>query len=316
MTRLASGLVSLLLVSGMASAQAPVSCKGPLSMIQLIDLMKNDVPPARVQQFVLKCAVKFDFDHFVEIDLREAGATDAIIGAVRDKAQKPPRPPAQGKVGETILNPRDLQKYVWIPAGKFQKGCLEGDVECDGDEKPREAEIRQGFWLGQTEVTVEAWKRYEEGPAAKTLLDRSPKFNPGWKDDSQPMVGPSWFDAAAFCRWIGGRLPNGIEWEYAARAGSPKPYYGELDQIAWYGENSGGKPHPVGQKQPNAFALFDMLGNVWEYTHDSYAGTNEPSKIEKGGAWNSKATRLRVWLIIGKSMNTGGDTDGWRCAWD
>jgi formylglycine-generating enzyme required for sulfatase activity len=80
----------------------------------------------------------------------------------------------------------------------------------------------------------------------------------------------TWDGARSYCQAIGGRLPPESEWEYAARAGSTSARYGNLDDIAWYSDNSGDKTHEVGEKQANAFGLYDMLGNVWQRTVDSY----------------------------------------------
>jgi formylglycine-generating enzyme required for sulfatase activity len=102
------------------------------------------------------------------------------------------------------------------------------------------------------------------------------------------------------------RLPTEAEWEYAARAGSAASRYQELDRIAWYAGNSGGKTHDVAQKQPNAWGLYDMLGNVWQWTADWYAKYSGNSETDpagpvsgqdrtmRGGYWGDNARALRV----------------------
>jgi formylglycine-generating enzyme required for sulfatase activity len=141
-------------------------------------------------------------------------------------------------------------------------GCSPGDNECESDEKPAHpVTISRGFWLGKTEVTVEAYRRF-----AKALGRRMPDRSGG--DDRLPIVNVSWDDAKAYCEWAGGRLPTEAEWEYAARAGSTTARYGPLDQIAWHRNNSRGRAHPVGEKQSNRFGLYDVLGNVWEWVAD------------------------------------------------
>jgi formylglycine-generating enzyme required for sulfatase activity len=134
-----------------------------------------------------------------------------------------------------------------------------------------------------------------------------------FKGDKRPVETVSWKDAVSFCNslssktglepcyhlcnetdetlfdpWNNGyRLPTEAEWEYACKAGTTVIRYGEIDAIAWYRENSGGHTHDVGTKMPNAWGLYDMLGNVWEWCSDIYDATTYGSyRILRGGGWN------------------------------
>ncbi len=165
---------------------------------------------------------------------------------------RPPQPPARSKV-----NPKDGLTYVWIPPGSFDMGCSVGDADCDGrNELPRhKVTITRGFYMGETEVTQDAYRRV----TGKTPSD--------FQGDKLPVEQVTWTDATAYCVAVGLRLPTEAEWEYAARAGSTDARYGPLDDVAWYMEN---KTHPVKQKRPNAWGLYDTLGNVWEWIGDWY----------------------------------------------
>ncbi len=203
----------------------------------------------------------------------------------------------RGATGSVKANPKDLQFYVYIPPGEFTMGCSPGDSDCYEDEKPpHPVRITQGFWLGQTEVTQAAYRKV-------TGQDPS-RFN----GDQRPVESVTWDQAASYCQAVGMRLPTEAEWEYAARAGSPGARYGALDDVAWYDKNSGGETKPVGGKVPNAWGLYDMLGNVWEWTADRYDGSyyrsspstdpagpaSEEERVLRGGSWGVAPAGVRV----------------------
>ncbi|MFG1909400.1 formylglycine-generating enzyme family protein [Kribbella sp. NPDC048928] len=132
--------------------------------------------------------------------------------------------------------------------------------------------------------------------------------------DGLPLTGVSWYGAVALCNQLseeaglpvayaidgelvewdaaspGYRLPTEAEWQHACTAGTPAYRYGPLDKIAWYAENSGGTVQPVGRREPNAWGLHDMLGNVWEWCWDQYdPETYGPYRIFRGGGFDDPA---------------------------
>lgn len=240
-------------------------------------------------------------DRTVRVSLsgkRDYGATVTVVAGqeTRIEAALEDLSPTAGAVKE---NPKDGLKYVWIPPGSFMMGCSPGDGECGGDEKPaHRVTITKGFWLGQTEVTVGAYKRFANGTGRG--MPPAPDFNPSWSNEQMPIVFVSWEDADAYCRWAGGRLPSEAEWEYAARGGRTEARYGNLDEIAWYSQNSGGQTHQVAQKRPNGFGLSDVLGNVWEWVNDWYGDnyyTGSPERDPQGpGSGNSRVLRGGSWV--------------------
>ena len=233
-----------------------------------------------------------------------AGNTQArpeATGKPQNKTAPAPKPV------EVRENPRDGLKYVWIPPGTFMMGCSPGDSECSGDDKPAHAvTISKGFWIGQTPVTVGAFKRFTAG--AGQHMPPAPNFNSGWTNENMPIVNVSWNDSHAFCQWAGGRLPTEAEWEYAARGGSTEARYGDLDEIAWYNKNSDDRTHDVAQKRANGFGLYDTLGNVLEWVNDWYDANyyqNSPSqdpsgpssgqyRVLRGGSWLYDPRVVRV----------------------
>jgi len=253
----------------------------------------------------------------LETPLEGSPATVPLDGVNRPN---PGVEPAKAKP-RIWTNSKDSQKYVFVPPGIFLMGCSAGDSECETDEKPlHRVEITTGFWLAQTEVTNGTYSSVVKRPLEKN------------GDPGLPIYGLSWLDAKAYCAATGGRLPTEAEWEYAARAGSAEPYYGSPSRIAWYQANSDTSPHPGGLKQPNAFELYDMLGNVSEWVLDRYfnqydleanaVGTKvvpplagNALAIARGGYWDSELPRIRVSQRTEKAPDEGGPA-GVRCAND
>lgn len=195
-------------------------------------------------------------------------------------------------------------EFVKIPAGSFMMGS-----DKDNDEKPiHKITINQDFWLQKTEVTQAQWK---------AVMDVFPSeysyISSEFLGDSKPIFSVSWDDTQKFIKKLNARnegmyrLPTEAEWEYAARAGTTSDYAGNLDAMAWYEANSGGKTHPVGTKQANDWGLYDMHGNVWEWCQDLYADNyyaNSPSinptgatsgsdRVFRGGSFDDTADNLR-----------------------
>ena len=172
-----------------------------------------------------------------------------------------------------------------------------------------------GFYIGKYEVTNRRFKKFVDANPqwAKGKIDK--KYHDGdylkhWNGDSypsdksdHPVVYVSWFAARAYCEWAGGRLPTEAEWEYACRAGSTTEYcFGDSDsqlgEYAWYSSNSGSSTHPVGQKKPNQWGIYDMHGNVWEWCSSMYKpypykaddgredlNDTSSSRVLRGGGW-------------------------------
>ena len=267
------------------------------------------------------------------------------------------RADATPAAGAEAMHPKDGQPYRWIPPGKFRMGCSEDDQECAPDEKPvHEVTLTRGFWIGQTEVTVAAYQRFTRDTGR--AMPKEPVFfdvplNPGWANTKLPIMNVGWQEARGYCAWIGGRLPAEAEWEWAARTGQPAARYGALNEIAWYGDNSGNapldttailatdrsrfltrqkengnRPHPVGEKKPNAWGLYDMLGNLWEWTEDFYnpysaaAQTDPLSKEEsdrraaRGASWQYFPARVNASSRMRFRPEQVAEGTGFRCAQD
>jgi formylglycine-generating enzyme required for sulfatase activity len=201
---------------------------------------------------------------------------------------------------------------VFIPANTFLMGSPTNEAGHEADESPQTlVSLSHGFWIGKYEVTQAEFF---------AVTGDNPNSFPG--DPNRPVESVSFFAASNYCvlrteqDLAAGRIPSGThyrlpteaEWECAARAGtSTRFYYGEdplatnLINHAWYGAIGGATTHPVGQKEPNAWGLYDLEGNVWEWCQDwygPYPGGSETDpqgpasnttgvKVIRGGAWES-----------------------------
>jgi len=276
------------------------------------------------------------------------GAAGADSRPVR--AQAPPsKTEARAKAmapraGEARTDAKDGLKYVWIPAGSFKMGCVPGDSECDDDEKPRHlVTLSRGYWLGQTLVTVAAYKRFAS--ATGRAMAAAPSFNANWSREDHPIVNVTWDGAVAYCEWSGGRLPTEAEWEHAARGGREGLKYPWGDTLtherANYGkEDFEGLPQccglasgrdqwvhtsPVGSFDANAYGLYDMVGNAWawcsdrgstsaELLRDPSGASKDSSRVMRGGSWADGPRILRVSV---RGRNAGrAEYFGFRCAQD
>jgi formylglycine-generating enzyme required for sulfatase activity len=255
----------------------------------------------------------------------------------------------RGALNKSLPRTRTNQtgiEFVLVPAGSFMMGSTNGG---DNEKPVHQVTISQAFYMGKYEVTQAQWQ---------SVMGNNPS---NFKDcgGNCPVEQVSWDDAQNFVNKLNEsndgfryRLPTEAEWEYACRAGTTGDYAGDLDAMAWYGNNSGrgrldaaeilrtdstnyykritengGQTHAVGTKLPNSFGLFDMHGNVWEWCqdwyHDSYngapsdgsawlSGGEQKYRVLRGGSWDFDATHLRSALRFSYTPATCITESGFR----
>lgn len=206
-----------------------------------------------------------------------------------------------------------------IPAGEFLMGSKKGKA----DELPVHRVKLDAFWMAAFELTWDLYepflyRDYETShstgpvPANVDAVTRPTKpyldMTFGMGKENHPALAMTHYNAIQYCKWLYARtgvfyrLPTEAEWEYACRAGSTSEYtFGDaaagLTDYGWFKENSGGKTHPAGQKKPNPWGLFDLYGNVGEWTYDQYAADFYAVQ-QKGVAINPVAVPAKLYAHV------------------
>jgi len=243
--------------------------------------------------------------------------------------------------------PAVFPELVWVEGGIFQMGAGEADR---GEGPAHDVEV-ESFYIGKYQVTC------REYGAFCTATGRRDPCHRHWRGTNFPVVNVSWYDAVAYCNWLseregrdpcyrvegemvicdfdkdGYRLPTEAEWEYAARGGGESGGYryagsNNPDEVGWYRDNAGGRPHPVGGKKPNELGIYDMSGNVWEWCWDWYdeeyyekAVWENPRgpafgkcRVVRGGGWSGFALSMRTADRSREDPSCGLDCVGFRVA--
>jgi formylglycine-generating enzyme required for sulfatase activity len=204
---------------------------------------------------------------------RSAWVTVTLMLCAAASPQKSDSPPREftNSVG---------MKFVWIEPGSFQMGSQTGNA----DERPvHEVTLTKGFYFQVTEVTQRQWE---------AVMGSKPS---NFKGPDRPVEHVAWNDVQEFLRRLNEkekdsryRLPTEAEWEYACRAGGKEPdVAANLDEVAWRAGNSNLEVQGVAQKKPNAWGLFDMRGNVWEWVQDWYGAYSAGRQIDPKGPTSS-----------------------------
>jgi formylglycine-generating enzyme required for sulfatase activity len=273
---------------------------------QVIDLLELEL-------FTIKNVQKWSRVNLGKLQTPERrGDAKGVVELFRSGSKSPtiPRSTPTKSVEKLITNSIGM-KLALIPKGTFMMGSSVSEEGRDSDEGPQHSvTISKDYYLGVYEVTQEQYQR---------ITGKNPSE---FKGANNPVEKISWEDAVAFCKKLSElpeekaagrvyRLPTEAEWEYACRAGSTTRFgFGDSDSqlgsYGWFSTNSGNTTHPVGEKLPNAWGLYDMHGNVWEWCSDYFVdkylngAVTDPTgpatgsyRVNRGGCWKYLAANCR-----------------------
>ena len=265
-----------------------------------------DIPNLLVGNHTLKVSKAGYSDHTQTITISE-GKTTTVSPTLTKQAVSAPSKSSISSSGSSTIAGFEM---VYVKGGTFTMGATaEQGSDAYDDEKPTHSVTLSDFYIGKYEVTQAQWK---------AIMGSNPSR---WKGDNLPVENVSWNDIQEFITKLNAqtgkkfRLPTEAEWEYAARGGNKSKGYkysgsNSISDVAWYGDNSSSKIHPVGQKSPNELGIYDMSGNVWEWCQDWYSSSayssssqtnptgpsSGSSRVLRGGSWNYSAGSCRVSL--------------------
>jgi formylglycine-generating enzyme required for sulfatase activity len=314
------------------AAAKPVEDAPEAACMELGDWYKGlaDQATAPASKGAMLERAKAYYARFVDLhkvdDVARAGAT-LILKKIDDALAKLDPATKSSPASLTLdLGKGVTMKLVLIRPGKFMMGSPDSEQGRRADESPQhEVTISKPFYMGVTEVTQ---AQYE------AVMGTNPSANKG---PMNPVENVSWNGATEFCRKLSAktgktfRLPTEAEWEYACRAGSKTRFsFGDsesaLGDYAWYKGSRGGNPQPVAQKKPNAWGLYDMHGNVWEWCADGYgsyptgastdlqgAGSGD-KRVLRGGNSDDDVGYVRSAVRIYRNPTARYGCDGFRCA--
>jgi formylglycine-generating enzyme required for sulfatase activity len=299
-----------------------------------LDLARETGVPI-IPVFIRDCEIPEKLKGILYADFRKGlhlpfHSVERLVKGIRRQAER-----RKDRVGEVVyteqVNPKDGAAMVWIPAGEFLMGTTDAQIadllkrfpdwerSWFEDEKPQRRIYLDGYWMYKHEVTVEQYRRFcaEMGRSMPT----EPRW--GWRED-HPIVNVTWYDAMAYCKWAGVRLPTGAEWEKAARGtdGRLWPWGNEWDGSRCKGVESGIRATTSVGAYPSGvspYGVMDVAGNVWEWCLDEYDAkfyakgpernpicggsissvtsniTNvKAARVLRGGSWANTPFNLRV----------------------